>query len=395
MNSKEKILGVTRPAPAGGTLLLVITLLLSCNEKTPKNPPPPDASQTEAREDSLALAAAYAAQGLVTRAVPATAETGNAHAATAADAADDPAIWVHPADPARSLVYGSNKTGGLAAYDLAGTEVAYYPVGNINNVDVIYDFPLADGTTATLLGGTNRTIQGINLWRIDPADGSLTALDRQALLVDRSVIDDVYGFCFARAGEDFYAVLNGKNGVLEQYRLRADGTGGIAWQLARRYAFPSQTEGMVADTELGRLYVGEEAAGIWSLPIDPAAADSARLIVDAGVGSNPAIVADVEGLTLVPTGPGAGYLIASIQGSFSYALFDRAGENAYLGSFKIIGGSDIDGAEETDGLDATPRALGTRFPHGLLVVQDGFNYDGDTTVPQNFKYVDLGRVLKL
>jgi 3-phytase len=36
------------------------------------------------------------------------------------DAADDPAIWVHPVDPALSLVLGTDKKGGLNVFDLEG-----------------------------------------------------------------------------------------------------------------------------------------------------------------------------------------------------------------------------------------------------------------------------------
>ena len=36
------------------------------------------------------------------------------------DAADDPAIWVHPGDPARSLILGTDKKDGLNVYDLDG-----------------------------------------------------------------------------------------------------------------------------------------------------------------------------------------------------------------------------------------------------------------------------------
>src|SRR5690349_1849047 len=34
------------------------------------------------------------------------------------DAADDPAIWVNPKDPAKSAVIGTDKKGGLYVYDL-------------------------------------------------------------------------------------------------------------------------------------------------------------------------------------------------------------------------------------------------------------------------------------
>src|SRR5262245_31952618 len=46
------------------------------------------------------------------------------------DAADDPAIWVHPTDPAKSVILGTDKRGGLALYDLAGRQIQYLPGGD-------------------------------------------------------------------------------------------------------------------------------------------------------------------------------------------------------------------------------------------------------------------------
>jgi hypothetical protein len=51
------------------------------------------------------------------------------------DAADDPAVWVHPSDPARSTIIGTDKKGGIAVYDLEGKELQYRPEAKINNVD--------------------------------------------------------------------------------------------------------------------------------------------------------------------------------------------------------------------------------------------------------------------
>ena len=59
------------------------------------------------------------------------------------DAADDPAIWVHPADPTQSIIIGIDKKGGLAVYNLAGRQLQYLAGGRINNVDLRYHFPLA------------------------------------------------------------------------------------------------------------------------------------------------------------------------------------------------------------------------------------------------------------
>ena len=83
----------------------------------------------------------------------------------------------------------------------------------------------------------------------------------------------------------------------------------------------------------------------------------------------------------------------SSQGNFSYAVFDRAGDNAFLGSFKIVDGSGMDGVEETDGLEVIAGNFGPDFPEGMLVVQDGFNYDDQTLRPQNFKLIDWREVI--
>ena len=59
-------------------------------------------------------------------------------AASYGDAADDPAIWVHPDDPAKSLVIGTDKQLGLYVFDLEGRAVQTLPDGSqvIERVEV-------------------------------------------------------------------------------------------------------------------------------------------------------------------------------------------------------------------------------------------------------------------
>jgi 3-phytase len=59
-----------------------------------------------------------------------------------------------------------------------------------------------------------------------------------------------------------------------------------------------------------------------------------------------------------------------------------------LGAFAIglNAAAGIDGASETDGLEATAQPLGARYPEGALVVQDGYKRLPDGA--QNFKIVD-------
>ena len=61
--------------------------------------------------------------------------------------------------------------------------------------------------------------------------------------------------------------------------------------------------------------------------------------------------------------------------------------NKFIGSFKIIDGLNVDGAEVTDGVDVCNMPLGNLFPHGLLVVQDGKNFELGKPAAQNFKLI--------
>lgn len=373
-------------------LLLIVNMMLwSCGNVTNKTSPNDQNTDpnVEAREDSLALIAAYAAQEKIQFTLEPSVETEPIAAASEEDAADDPAIWINPIDPSKSLIYGSNKKGGLAVYNLVGVEVDYYPLGNINNVDIIYNFPFKD-SLITILGCSNRSDQSIDLLQLD-AEGKLQNIANSNLLMDTLLIDDIYGFCFAKdlQAKKYYAIINGKNGLLQQFEL-INSEKGVGIALKRSIQFDSQTEGMVADSRYGFLYVGEEGRGIWKINISPGS--STKSLVAQSDYTNPNIVYDIEGLSIYEKGE-EGFLVASIQGNFSYAVFDRKNNNEYLGSFKIKGTDAIDGVEETDGLDIVSDSLGEHFPHGILVVQDGFNYKNNKLIPQNFKFVKLGETL--
>ena len=292
------------------------------------------------------------------------------------DAADDPAIWVHPSDRDASLVIGTDKQGGLAVYDLEGSELAYLADGRMNNVDLRYGFELG-GERVDLVTAGNRTNDTIAVYRVD-GEGR-TLVDVAAGALDAGLT--VYGSCMYRSAStgETYVLINSEDGEIVQHRLVAEGDR-VSTEEVRRFDVGSQTEGCVADDEHGWLYVGEEAEGIWRYGAEPDAGD-ARTSVDSTGGSGN-LTADVEGLALYVMPSGRGYLIASSQGENAYAVYEREGDNAYVGSFRIVDG-DVDRTSDTDGLDVTSAALGPLYPSGLLVVQDGSNDDGN----QNFKLV--------
>jgi len=80
---------------------------------------------------------------------------------------------------------------------------------------------------------------------------------------------------------------------------------------------------------------------------------------------------------------GAGYLLASSQGSDKYAVYRREGNNNWVMTFKIGVRNGIDDVTVTDGIDVTNFNLGPNFPQGVFVAQDGHNDDGH----QNYKLV--------
>ena len=348
----------------------------------------------EAREDSLEMVQALEAQSIFYHRLTADVETEPVETAPGEDAADDPAIWVNESDPASSVVLGTDKKAGIYVYDLKGRVIQSSKIGMINNIDLRDGFML-DGEEVVLVAGSNRTTNTVDLLAMDRNTSTLS----DVILSIRSGVDEVYGICCYRTVPDerFYVFVNGKGGLVEQWRIDSDGP--IDAEMVRSFQLNSQPEGMVADDRNGVLYVGVEQEGIFRLEADENKDPTLHLIPGSDQ-SNPKIAYDIEGLALFEL-EGRQYMIASSQGNFSYALFSLEGEGAYLESFIIVEGipqgseTEIDGVEETDGLDLTTHPLNERFPAGLLVVQDGFNTNGDRDESQNFKYISLEKVLAL
>jgi 3-phytase len=313
--------------------------------------------------------------------VKASVETEAVSANIEDDAADDPAIWFNTEKPYKSLVIGSNKTKGIDVYSLEGKLIGSYDVGRINNVDVRNMVQFQD-TILDLVGGSNRSTKTLDFWSVDAA-----TLELRSLGTIPSGLPDVYGFCLYKdpSSGKGYALINSKTGKVEQWELVLIGDE-ISGELKRTLQLPGQVEGMVADDDLGKLYVGVEEGGIYRFDASATGSAEGILLENSGE-SNSNIKYDVEGLTIYSTNNREGYLIASSQGNNSYAVFERSDENKYLGSYIIVDGN-VDGVEETDGIDATHLNLGDSFPKGVFICQDGYNFDGDKKVSQNFKLVD-------
>lgn len=299
------------------------------------------------------------------------------------DAADDPAVWIHPQDPALSLVLGTDKRGGVYVYNLDGSEQQLVADSSLpNNVDVLYDFSLGgrrvDLAVAGVEASANGGGPGVKIWVIDPATRRLRDVTAGGIIAVFGG-DDPSGTCGYHSArtDNVFVFLTAKPGQVEQYQLKDAGNGTIGATKVRTLKVGSVAEGCVADDALGFFYLAEESVGIWKFGAEPDAGAEGRLI--ARVGEHD-LTADVEGLTIYSAAQGRGYLIASSQGSDTFIVYDRAGDNHYVLTIDPEAGT-IDDVSHTDGIAVSNCPTSRQFARGVFIVQDGKNPGAN----QNFK----------
>jgi 3-phytase len=311
--------------------------------------------------------------------VPAQAETTPVGTANV-DAADDPAIWRNAANPAASLLLGTDKKAGLYVYGLDGKVKDFSPAGALNNVD-LREVRLADGSARILVAASDRTDRAepkIALFGLDGQTGKLAVLGTEPFLKAGHAPAEAYGFCMGAplaAGELARAYVVLKDGTVAESRL-VERAGRIVPEHLRDVKVATQAEGCVVDDVTKTLYVAEEDVAIWKVPLAGTA-----LVANAyaRVGEADGLVDDIEGLAIARQADGRSYLVASSQGDNAYALFDLATDKP-AGRFRVNGGT-LGGTSDTDGIEVILGDFGPAFPEGLFVAQDGDN----APKAQNFK----------
>jgi 3-phytase len=198
--------------------------------------------------------------------------------------------------------------GGLRLYDLDGHQIGFVQDGRHNNVDVRYQFTLA-GKKVDIVASSNIVTNNINVWTIDAEQRNLIKVGS----IPTSL--EIYGIGLYQnlMTDKFYVLASSRTGKVQQFELFDQGAGQIGGSLLRTLHLDSQVEGIVADDELGAVYIGEEAVGLWRYDADPTAG-AQRTLVD-GTGPGGHLTEDVEGLAIYRTQGGQGYLLASSQGN--------------------------------------------------------------------------------
>jgi len=294
------------------------------------------------------------------------------------DAADDAAIWIHPSNTSESLLIGTDKKSGLLVYNLAGEEIQYLPDGKLNNVDLRYNFPLG-GQLVALVSASNRTDDSIATYKVNATTRKLENVAARKISAGISV----YGTCMYRSVQTgkYYMFITSQSGEVEQWQLFDNGSGKVDGVLVRSFDVGSQSEGCVSDDQFPDLYIAEESTGIWKYGAEPGDGNARTLVDSTGSGGH--LAADVEGLSIYYTSAGTGYLIASSQGNSTFVIYQREEGNEYVMTFEIVDSAVIDRVSGTDGIDVTNFPLGTSFPQGAFIAQDGNNGAEN----QNFKLV--------
>lgn len=310
------------------------------------------------------------------------------------DTMDDPAIWVHPTQPEKSLVLGTNKRWGLLSFNMRGEQVQALPSGRINNVDLRQQVMLG-GKKRDIAVATLRDNDSLAFYEID-AQGKLSEYPNQA-----TNMVDIYGMCLYQDADTLYVFANEKSGRIAQYRVDWQ-TNGPSIKLVRDIHTPSQVEGCVADEAQHALFIGEEDKGIWRFNAKANGGTQGELIIKA----EGDLVPDVEGISLYQGanihGKKQDLLVVSSQGDNSYLLYQAQPPYAQLGKFRIgvnLNGMEngretsIDGSSETDGLAVTHLSVGTgAWQQGMLVVQDGHNHLPDNN--QSFKWLPWRSIIE-
>lgn len=283
---------------------------------------------------------------------------------------DDPAIWINPLDPAKSLVIGTDKDtdGALYVYDLTGKIVQVVPgLQRPNNVDIITGLSLG-GKPVDIAVTTEREKQRLRIFRLPDMAG----VDRGDLVVfggDQARAP--MGVALYKRPRDgaIFAIVGGKSGpaegYLEQYRLEDDGTGHVRMTKARAfgaYSGKKEIEAIAVDAELGYVYCSDETVGVRKYHADPDAPDANK---ELALFATTGFASDHEGISIYKINDGTGYLLVSDQQNHRFQVFPREGTPGRPHDHQALKTFDV-AAIESDGSEVTSTAL-PGFPNGLLV----------------------------
>lgn len=293
---------------------------------------------------------------------------------TVAHDTDDPAIWIHPTDPAGSLIVGTdkNKDGGLYVFNLEGKRIDSLCVTGLqrpNNVDIGYGFQLGNQEIdyAVTTERITHKLRFFSLPEMKAIDGGgIEAFVGEKGPEYRDLMG-VATFKSPRTGKH-YVIAGRKNGPSEgylwQYEMQQDSLGDLHLELVRKfgtYSGKKEIEAIAVDAELGYVYYSDEQVGVRKYYSDPEMGDQ-ELALFATEG----FADDHEGISIYKMADGTGYILVSDQQANQFQVFPREGTHTNLHDHPLIIVLKVD-TESSDGSEVTSLSLPPHFPNGLFV----------------------------
>ena len=293
------------------------------------------------------------------------------------DRADDVCIWVGTNEHSNARVVATDKKASISVYDGSGRRLQQRTDGKLHNVDIRHRVRIGTGR-ADVVVATGSIPGGIRLYTIGGDDGRLEPIR----LSDHDVDFHGEGLCLSydRSAEKLEAFVSERSGSMLRLNLEFDDDGNVTPTVVGRLDFDTAVEGCVVDEDHKRLYVAAETQGILRLPLDKPDPATAIFADTTWFGH---VAKDVEGLAIYDAGHGEGYLIASSQGSSSYAVYGRGGDNPYVTTFTIGAGEQVDAVWHGSGIGVSSQSLSAPYEGGMFVAQDRFTFDH----AENFKMV--------
>jgi len=288
----------------------------------------------------------------------------------------DAAVWIHPTEPARSLLVVTNEKRGMEVHNLSGLLLKHVDAGvQPCYVDVIYGFRL-DGESEDLVLASCMApgFAGVRVWRINSATCKIedvTAGPAIQVFAGQAPV----GLCSyhsLKTGKHYFFVTL-RDGPVEQHELFETPEGRVSARLVRKFALGGEVKSCIADDEYGVVYVAEDDVGVWRFPAEPDAEPQGKCVIR--VGEN-GLVPNVKGPAIYCASDGRGYLLVVSQGSKgAYTctkVYERSGDYRFLLTIDPSPAG-FGALDHSSGLAVTNQPTVAQFSQGVLAINDQIN----------------------
>ena len=287
---------------------------------------------------------------------------------------DDPAIWVNAADPASSLVLGTDKEedGALYVFDLQGKIVQDKVVRGLkrpNNVDIEYGL-MIQGKPTDIAVVTERLTHKLRIFSLPdmkPVDGGGLEVFVGEMSADHR---DLMGIAlYKNKRGQIYAIVGRKNGpkdggYLWQYLLEDNGAGIIKATLVRKFGLFSgrkEIESIAVDDAMGYVYYSDEGFGVRKYYADPEKGNQ-----ELAVFGTTGFKQDHEGISIYAVTDSTGFIVVSDQQTNNFRIYRREGTTDNQHDHTFISSVHL-ATLESDGSEVVNQPLNEIFRRGLFV----------------------------